>query len=130
MEAQQVTKDLGIADRLRRSPGRSGRVKVASARVTEREHDALDDAAGKQGKGLSEWAREVLLREARAAHTETAVFTELVALRMLVSTVLRSVALGETLSPETYAQIIAEVRAGKHEAARDLISQYQSAAKE
>jgi hypothetical protein len=105
-------------------------VKVASARVTESERDALDVAAGRQGKALSEWAREVLLREAGGAQTDTAVFTELVALRMLVSTVLRSVALGETLSAEAYAQIIAEVRAGKHEAARDLISQYQSAAKE
>jgi hypothetical protein len=130
MEAQQIAQDLGIADRLRRSPGRSGRVKVASARVTESEHDTLDAAAGRQGKALSEWAREVLLREAEGAQTDTAVFTELVALRMLVSTVLRSVALGETLSAEAYAQIIAEVRAGKHKAARDLISQYQTAAKE
>ena len=130
MEAQQITQDLGIADRLGRSAGRSRRVKVASARVTESEHDTLDAAAVRRGKGLSEWAREVLLREAEGAQTDTAVFTELVALRMLVSTVLRSVALGETLSAEAYAQIIAEVRAGKHEAARDLISQYQTAAKE
>jgi hypothetical protein len=130
MEAQETVQDLGISDRLRRSPGRSGRVKVASARVTQSEHDTLDGAAGKQGKALSEWAREVLLREARSAHTENAVLTEVVALRMLMSTVLRSIATGETLTPEAYAQVIAEVRAGKHEAARDLLEQYQNTPQE
>lgn len=59
-----------------------------------------------------------------------ALFTEMVALRKLMSTVLRSVSIGEKLTPEAYAQILAEVRTGKHGDARELFSQYQNTPKE
>jgi hypothetical protein len=49
---------------------------------------------------------------------------------MLMSTVLRSIALRETMTPETFAQILAEVRSGKHDATRDVLNQYQTVTKE
>ena len=71
-----------------------------------------------------------MLREARTTHTDTAVFTELVALRLFLSNILRTVALGQTMTPEAYAQVLAEVRNGKHEAARDMLAQYQNTGRE
>ena len=65
-------------------------------------------------------------RRARQGTADTALLTELIALRMLMSMVLRSVALGEKLTPEAYAQILAEVRRGKHETTRDVLAQYQT----
>ena len=118
MQEQQTLPDLGIAERLRRTRGRPGR---------RQEQDELETAAKREGKVLSEWAREVLLEAARGTRTDSAVFTELVALRMLVMMTLRPIALGDKVSPEAYEQILAEVRNGKQDAAREMLSQYQTA---
>lgn len=113
-------------DQSNRRMGRASRVKSVAIRFTEAEEAGLAHVAEARGTTLREWAREALLAAAKPPDTSTAVITELVALRMLLSTVLRSVALGETLTPEAYAQILAEVRTGKHAAARDVLSQYQT----
>ena len=118
--------EIGIDSRIRRSQGRLARNAIASAKVTRDEQQELEAAARRENKALSEWAREVLIREARTKHTDAAVFTELVALRLLLSNILRTVALGETMTPEAYAQVLAEVRNGKHEAARDMLAQYRN----
>ena len=117
---------LGLENRIRRSQGRGSRDCVANTRVTRNEQKELEAAAAAEGKALSEWGREVLLREARKGASDNALLTELIALRMLMSTVLRTVALGERLSPEAYAQVLAEVRANKHETTRDVLSQYRT----
>jgi hypothetical protein len=122
--ANEIAHDLEA--RIRRSHGRGSRDCVANTRVTREEQRELEAAAAREGKALSEWGREVLLREARKGASDSAVLTELIALRMLMSTVLRTVALGERLSPEAYAQVLAEVRANKHDTARDVLSQYQT----
>lgn len=98
---------------------------MANARVTAAEKMELTAAAKAEGKALSEWSREVLLREARSGCTQTAIFTELMALRLLLNGVLRPLALGETLSKERYQALVAEVRSSKHETARDVLTQYE-----
>ena len=125
MSADTDANDLGIADRLSRSAGRTGRNQNANARLTKKELEELKAAAKAEGKALGEWNRDVLLREARRGLSDRAVFTELVALRMLLNTVLRPVALGERMTAEAYAQVLAEVRTEKHDAAKDMLAQYQ-----
>ena len=127
MTDQETSPNLGIASRIRRSRGRGGRVFPAMSKVTKEERDELEAAAKREGKALGEWGREVLLKAARGTRTDPAVFTELVALRMLVMMALRPIALGEKLNPEAYEQILAEVRNGKQDAAREMILQYQTA---
>ena len=56
---------LKLEGRLSRSQGRAARSCVAQARVTEDEHRDLLRAARSDGRALGEWAREILLREAR-----------------------------------------------------------------
>lgn len=122
--------DLGIASRIRRSQGRYARNAIASIKVTRDERAELEKAAGASGQALSEWGRDVLLRRARSGNAEDAMLTELIALRMLTSTVLRSIAIGQSLTPEAYAQILTEVKTSKHEAARDVLRQYTKSPKE
>ncbi len=117
---------LAIDARITRSSSRARRDRMANARVTASEQKELEQAARAEGKALSEWGREVMLTRARQGTADTALLTELIALRMLMSMVLRSVALGEKLTPEAYAQILAEVRRGKHETTRDVLAQYQT----
>jgi hypothetical protein len=118
--------DLGIESRLRRSRGRSSRCGVASARVTIAEQEELERAAKSKGQALSEWAREVLLREARR-RDDDALFTEVVATRMLLNNVLLPLANGQKITPEGFAMIMANVRTEKRKAAREVMQQYTAA---
>ena len=120
------TNDLGIAERLSRSRGRTGRDQNANARLTKKELEELKAAAKAEGKALGEWNREVLLQAARGSRTDTALFTELIAFRLFANNILRNLALGQTMTPEAFAQILAEVRANKHDTARDLLTTYQN----
>jgi hypothetical protein len=130
MEAVHGQKDLGIANRLRRTQGRPNRTRSIGTRFTPDEELELKAAAVAKGSFVAEWAREVLLCEARTRRFDAAVITEVVALRMLVSTVLRSIALKETLTPDAFTQILSDVRSGKHDATRDVLNQYQTVARE
>ena len=123
--APDASRDLGIAGRIRRSEGRESRCHNANARLTRKELEGLKVVAAAQGKALGEWTREVLLNEATRANTDRALFTELTALRLLMTNVLRPLALGETLTPEDFQAITAGVRNDKHDAAQQLLAQYQ-----
>ena len=103
---------------------------MANARVTAKEQRELHEAARAHGKSLSEWAREVLLREARRS-TDDAVFTELVATRMLLVNLIKPLILGEKVSPTWITEAMGMVRREKHKAAQEVMQQYaQSAGKE
>ena len=114
---------LRMDARLSRSKGRLARVHVAQARVTLPEQKALEDAARREGKALSEWARDVLLREARRS-PDDALFTELVATRMLLVNLIKPLILGEKVSPTWITEAMGMVRREKHKAAEEVMQQY------
>lgn len=129
MDTSQNT-TISMDVRLARSAGRTGRDRMANARVTAKEQRELHDAAHAQGKSLSEWAREILLREARRSQDD-AVFTELVATRMLLVNLIKPLILGEKVSPTWITEAMTMVRKEKHKAAHDVMQQYtQNAGKE
>lgn len=123
MEQQQRIGSISIEARLSRSKGRLARVHVAQARVTQPEQRELDEAARKEGKALSEWARDVLLREARRGEGD-ALFTELVATRMLLVNLIKPLILGEKVSPAWITEAMGMVRREKHKAAQEVMQQY------
>ena len=123
MIQEKVLEVNSFDDRLRRSRGCLSRNAVASAKVTRDEQIELEDAAQAEGKALSEWAREVLLREARYGKGD-AMFTELIAMRMLLNQVLRPIAEGHGVTMDGFTEIIADVRQQKHTVARQLREQY------
>jgi hypothetical protein len=107
-------KSFSFEGRLSRSKGRSGRDRVVSSRATAEEHQELEAAAKAEGKALSEWSREVLLREARTPRVD-ALFTEIVATRMLLNLVLKPLACGQVVTAEQFSGVLTHVRSTKRQ---------------
>jgi hypothetical protein len=129
MPVQTSPSHIDFENRTSRSHGRSGRTHVASAKVTRQEHAVLEKAARAESKSLSEWCRGVLLHVASHPH-EDAVFTELVATRMLLVNLIKPLILGEKVSPTWITEAMTMVRKEKHKAAQDVMQQYTQDAKE
>ena len=119
-----------IAERMGRGKIRDSRSRSLGTKVTMQEEKELARAAAADGKSASEWARDVLLREARRSKDDAA-FTELVATRMLLVNLIKPLILGEKVSPTWITEAMTMVRKEKHKAAQDVMQQYtQDAGKE
>jgi hypothetical protein len=129
MPVQNSPSNIDFENRTSRSKGRSGRNHVASAKVTRQERAELEKAACAEGMALSEWCRGVLLHSARSPRQD-AVFTELVATRMLLVNLIKPLILGEKVSPTWITEAMTMVRKEKHKAAQDVMQQYTQDAKE
>jgi hypothetical protein len=118
-----------IAQRMGRGKIRDSRSRSLGTKVTVQEDNELARAAAADGKSASEWARDVLLREARRSKDD-AVFTELVATRMLLVNLIKPLILGEKVSQTWITEAMTMVRKEKHKAAQDVMQQYTQDAKE
>ena len=118
--------EVDFEDRLKQRIGRPSRVESVAIRFTEDELAALETSAQEKATTLREWAREVLLREARNSRGD-ALFTEIVATRMLLNLVLKPLACGKVMSAEEFSGVLANVRTAKHKAATDVMEQYAAA---
>ena len=118
--------EITMEQRLGRGRIRESRSRSLGTKLTLKEERELVRAAEAEGKNASEWAREVLLREARNARTD-ALFTEIVATRMLLNLVLKPLACGQAMTPEEFSGVLANVRTTKHKAATDVMEQYAAA---
>ena len=119
MSAEQIT----IAQRLGRGKIRESRSRSLGTKLTLKEERELVRAAEAEGKTASEWAREVLLREARRTECD-AVLTEVIATRMLMVNLLKPLAMGKTVSQEWITEAMAAVRREKRKAAQEVMQQY------
>jgi len=99
---------------------------MANARVTQAEQRELHNAARSQGKSLSEWAREILLREARRSPDDP-LFIELIATRMILLNLLKPLAMGQQVTTEDFARISTTVRNDKRKVAQEIQQQYMPA---
>ena len=72
---------------------------------------------------MREWAREFLLSEARRDDAD-ALFTELVATRMLMVNLFKPLITGKPVSPEWVTEVMAAVRKEKRKAAQEVRQQY------
>ena len=114
---------LSFAERLTPKRGRDPRTESMATRFTRPELEELSQAAAADGKTVREWAREVLLREARNSRSD-ALFTEIVATRMLLNLVLKPLACGQVMTAEEFSGVLTSVRTTKHKAATDVMHQY------
>ena len=119
MELALGTEKLILADRISRAQGRKARRYSATAKLTRDEHNELEVAARSDGRALGEWAREVLLREARGLTVNPA-FTEIIAIRLLLNTALR----GDLKTTDLFDAEVGSIRKAKHIAAREVMQQY------
>jgi len=122
-----ATGDLGIARRLGKAKSRDSRTHSLGTKLTRDEEMELLKAAEADGKSVSEWVRETLLREARAIKNN-ALFIELVSMRMLLNNVLKVLAIGQKITAENYQEIQTGVRAEKKRVALEIMQQYAAPA--
>jgi hypothetical protein len=114
---------IKVAQRLGRGKIRASRSRSLGTKLTIQEELELVRAAESEGKSASEWAREVLLREARRAGDDP-VFIELIATRMILLNLLKPLAMGQKVTPEDFARISATVRSDKRKVAQEIQQQY------
>jgi len=122
---------IALKDRLeRRIKSGARRTQTVGTRVSLSEEGELIAAANRDGLNISEWSRDVLLQAARR-NQDDAVFTELVATRMLLVNLIKPLILGEKVSPTWITEAMTMVRKEKHKAAQDVMQQYtQNSGKE
>ncbi|MDR3402969.1 MAG: hypothetical protein P4L99_10770 [Chthoniobacter sp.] len=120
---------LDLAEKLdHRLKAETRRTNTVGTRVNASEERELASAAQRDGKNLSEWAREVLLREARRSDYD-AVFTEIVATRMLLVNLIKPLILGKPVTSQWITEAMSAVRREKRRAAQEVLQQYADDAK-
>jgi hypothetical protein len=123
MEDSVTETVLDMQERLRQRIGRPSRVRSIAIRFTEDEARELETEAEGRGMAVREWARESLLREARRVDGD-ALFTELVATRMLMVNLLKPLITGKPVSAEWITEAMTAVRKEKKKAALEVRQQY------
>ena len=106
--------------------GRESRNQTLTTKVTATEYRAVEDAAGAVAKTTGEWLRDLALEAvaARAAGgTETVMLPEIVGVRLLLVNALRSVAIGQTMTPEAFDKLLDQIGTAKHELAGKILAE-------
>ena len=106
--------------------GRESRNQTLTTKVTATEYRAVENAAGADAKTTGEWLRDLALRAIAAkagSGAETVVLPEIVGVRLLLVNVLRSVATGQTLTPEAFDKLLDQIGTAKHELAGKLLAE-------
>ena len=89
-------------------------------KLTEQEAKLLDEAATSKGLARSEWMREVILCALRETPASDPSLAEIVGIRLLLVNVLRPLAAGQAVSPETFDKLLDEISIAKHSLAQKL----------
>lgn len=100
------------------------RNRILSARFSESEYADLEKRAWANGMTLGDWVRETLLDALQTVDpqaVQTHIFTELIAIQMLMMNALEPLLRGEKLSREQTAQLFREVQATKAARAQQLL---------
>ena len=116
---EEAQKAIDFEEQLRRSGGRSSRHCIVSVRLTRSEQAELNQMAKSDRKALSEWCRDALLAAARG-ESVSPIFTEVIAIRMLLNRGLR----GDLKTPEQFDNEVQAIRKEKHKAAEQVMQQY------
>jgi hypothetical protein len=123
-----MTESIDLKERLKSRSGRAPRSESFATRFTRDEVATLARTAEAEGKTLREWARDVLLREPRRSDGD-AVFTEIVATRMLLVNLIKPLILGKPVTSEWITEAMSAVRREKRRAAQEVMQQYTDDAK-
>ena len=96
------------------------RIFPVTAKLTEDERKAVTDFARSQGLARGQWMRDVILRELRGAPASDPSLAEILGVRLLLVNVLRPLAAGQKLTPESFDKLLDDISAAKHELAGKL----------
>lgn len=98
--------------------------KILGVRISESEYATLERRAWQSGKTVADWAREVLLRNwhgSSPAEMQNHIFTEVVAIELVIMNALEPLLRGEKLSRDETGQIFREVQATKAARAQQIL---------
>ena len=104
--------------------GRDRRSRNLSTKLTAQEAKAIEEAAKRDGKTPSEWARDLLLRGVvigSRTSMEMHIFTELVGIQMLLMNTLEPL-LRDKIAPEQLAILFRQVQTTKAAKAQELLA--------
>lgn len=112
--------DSAIADKVLRRE--TFRITNVSSKLTRNETERLDALARSRGRQRGEFIRELILAELSKATSEppSLELTEITALRLLITNLLRPLTTGQKLTPDIFDGIVAEVKKRKRTAAAEL----------
>jgi len=105
--------------------GRVARSRSIGTKLTPAEENQILAAAEADGKALSEWARDLLLRGANSTNRgemELHIFTELVGIQMLLMSTLEPLLRGDKLTQEQLAMLFRRVQTSKAAQAQELLA--------
>src|ERR1700690_837042 len=98
------------------------RVFPVTAKLTREELGKVTEFARSQGLARGEWIREVILKEMREGSASDPSLAEILGVRLLLVNVLRPLAAGQRLAPETFDKLLDEISDAKHQLAGKLVS--------
>jgi len=101
------------------------RNRTVSTKLSEIEMAEAERMATTRGQWLSEWVRDVIVRELRVEAEEKIAmhaFTELVGLELLVMNALQPLVSGQKMSAEQFRNLVEQIQATKHTKARELLA--------
>ena len=110
--------------RLQRLRGRLARTRSIGAKLTPDEERKIVAAAEAQGRAPGEWAREMLLRAAAnedREQMERHIFTEIIAVQMLLMSTLEPLLCGEKLTQDEVGTRFRQVQKTKAAHAQELL---------
>ncbi len=99
------------------------RVYPVTAKLTKVERDAVTKFAESHGIARGQWIRDVILAQLQNASKNNAALAEILGVRLLLVNVLRPLAAGQRLTPETFDRLLDEIGTAKYELARKLASE-------
>ena len=98
------------------------RNKTVSTKLTESECADAERAAAARGQWLSEWVRDVIVRELKDQRADFDLICEVVGLQLLLMNVLAPLARGEKITADQFQTIVKSVQATKSKAAEEMLS--------
>jgi hypothetical protein len=103
------------------------RTNTVGGKFTDAEAKALAKRAAERGQLLGEWAREALLAAGRQQQQDSqnsALFVEVLALRLLLINTLEPLLRGDNMTPEQFKELLRHVKTNKRKAAADMLASY------
>lgn len=98
------------------------RNKTVSTKLSQAECAEAERAAAARGQWLSEWVRDVIIRELKDQNANFDLVSEIIGLQLLLMNVLAPLARGERISADQFQGIVKSVQATKVKAAEEMLA--------
>jgi hypothetical protein len=101
------------------------RVYPVTTKLTKGERNAVTKFAESHGVARGQWIRNVILAQLQSASRNNAALAEVLGIRLLLVNVLRPLAAGQKLTPETFDKLLDEIGTAKYELAGKLAPEHR-----